>query len=95
MHGHDVRMVQARGRARLNLEAQSAVGLHAERRMQQLDRDGPVQPSVPAVAHLGHAAAAQNPPQFVPAAKNFWRLHGSNASATNRRTRRGFRGYHR
>ena len=76
MHRNDVWMVQARGRTCLCFEAQPVVGVDAERRMQQLDRDRSVQPGVPAVANLRHAAAAQNPPQFVAAAKIFWRLHG-------------------
>jgi len=49
--------------------------------MQQLDRDGPVQPCIPAVAYLGHPATTQNAPQFVAAAKKVWRLHSVNASA--------------
>ncbi len=75
VHRNDVRMVQPGGRACLYLEAPTVVGLPAERRMQQLDRDWSVQSGVPAVANLGHPAAAQNPPQFIAAAKNFWRLH--------------------
>jgi len=49
--------------------------------MQELDRDRPVQPRVPAVADLGHSATAQNPPQLVAVAKKFRRLHSVNASA--------------
>jgi hypothetical protein len=48
--------------------------------MQQLDRNRTVQPKIPAVAYLGHPTAAQNPPQFVAAAKSFWRLHTSTLS---------------
>ena len=75
-------MRQAGGGPCLDFEAPAVVGLNAECRMQQLDRDGPVQPGIPAVANFGHPSAAQNPPQFVAAAKNFWRLHAVNASAT-------------
>ena len=75
VHGHDVRMVERRSGSRLDLEAPTVVRLHAEHRIQQLDRDWPIQPGVPAVANLGHATAAKNPPQFIAAAKNLWRLH--------------------
>ena len=61
MHGHDVRMVERRGRACLHIEAHPVIGLRGEHRVQQLDRDRTVEPDVPAVADLRHAAAPQNP----------------------------------
>ena len=61
------------------------VRLHGEHRVQQLDGDGPVEPDIPAVADLCHAAAPQNAPQFIAAAKYLWRLHTSNLAGLRRR----------
>src|ERR1700687_229280 len=75
MDGHDVRVVQRRGRARLNLETTTVIGLDTEHRVQKLDRDRAAQPGIPTVANLGHAAATQDTSQFVAAAQNLRGLH--------------------
>ena len=59
VHGHDVRMEAARGRARLAQESRPHVGAGGELRGQQLDRDGPLEPDVPGEVHDPHAAASE------------------------------------
>ena len=78
-------MVERRGRACLHFEPHSVVGLRGEHRVQQLDRDRTVEPDIPAIADLCHAAAPQNAPQFVAAAKYLWRLHTSKLAGLRRR----------
>ena len=54
----DVRMVQARDRARLLLEALLELGVIGKMRRQHLDGDGAIEPCVPGFVDLAHTAGA-------------------------------------
>src|SRR5439155_6001158 len=61
----DVRMVQARDRARLALKPQVALGIEAKMGRQDFDCDYPVQTSVAGAIHLTHATRTQLRLDFI------------------------------
>ena len=63
--GRDVRVVQPARGLRLLLEPAHAFGVLRERGRQHLDRDGPLELSVPRAADLAHASGAEEREDLV------------------------------
>ena len=57
---HDVRMVQRRSSSGFDRESRPGVGLRVEPGVQKFDGDRPVQPRVPPVTNLSHAAPTED-----------------------------------
>ncbi len=72
VQGADVRVVQRRDGARLTLEARAPLRRGRRLLAQDLDGDGTIEPRVPGVVHLSHAAGAQRPDDLVRSEAGAW-----------------------
>ena len=68
----DVRMIERRDRARLALEAVAKLRVGRERRGEDLDRDGAIEPRVARAIDLAHAARADERDDFIGAETHAW-----------------------
>jgi hypothetical protein len=70
VEGADVRMLKRGDGARLALEPLSEIGIGGERRGEDLDGDEAIEPDVPRLVHLAHAAGSQRAQDFIRAEAN-------------------------
>ena len=76
VHPDDVRMIEGRGGARLDLESFPDLRLRTQAGMQQLDRNGAAQAGVPTVTDLGHPPESEDVAKFVAAPEEPRSFHG-------------------
>src|SRR5262249_52764145 len=68
----DVRMVECRNRARFPFEALVHLGAGGDRRLNDLERDEPIEASVAGLVDLAHSACAERAHDFVRPEPGSW-----------------------